>query len=133
MHWPRLRTRQKIALATLAASAVRTARRMTGRGVTVTVLRDGFTWDLDLREGIDFAIYLLGRFEASTTRAYEGIVRPGDTVLDIGANIGAHTLPLARLVGPAGRVVAFEPTRYAHDKLLINLSLNAPLQERVTV
>ena len=36
-------------------------------------------------------------------------VRPGDVVLDIGANMGAHTVLLARLVGPRGRVVAFEP------------------------
>lgn len=133
MYWPHLRTRQKIALASLAALTVRAARRLTGRGPITTALRDDLTWSLDLREGIDFAIYLLGRFEASTARAYERIVRPGDTVLDIGANVGAHTLPLARLVGAAGQVIAFEPTKYAHDKLLANLNLNPSIRERVVV
>jgi FkbM family methyltransferase len=36
-------------------------------------------------------------------------VRPGDWVLDIGANVGHYTLRLSSLVGPAGRVIAFEP------------------------
>jgi FkbM family methyltransferase len=36
-------------------------------------------------------------------------VRPGDVVLDLGANVGYHTLLLARAVGPSGRVYAFEP------------------------
>jgi FkbM family methyltransferase len=37
------------------------------------------------------------------------VIRPGDTALDIGANIGFYTLKLARLVGKEGRVMAFEP------------------------
>ena len=36
-------------------------------------------------------------------------VSPGDTVLDVGANVGQYTALLAELVGPAGRVIAFEP------------------------
>ena len=37
------------------------------------------------------------------------VVREGDTVFDIGAAWGMYTVPLARLVGPRGRVFAFEP------------------------
>lgn len=37
-------------------------------------------------------------------------VRPGATVVDVGANIGWNAVGAARLVGPAGRVVAVEPT-----------------------
>jgi len=37
------------------------------------------------------------------------VVRPGDTVIDIGANIGAYTMFFADLVGPAGLVHALEP------------------------
>jgi protein-L-isoaspartate O-methyltransferase len=36
-------------------------------------------------------------------------VRPGMNVLDLGANIGYHTLSMASMVGPNGRVTAFEP------------------------
>ena len=36
-------------------------------------------------------------------------LRPGDWALDIGANVGHYTLRMAEIVGPAGRVLAFEP------------------------
>jgi len=39
----------------------------------------------------------------------ERYVRPGDVVLDVGANVGTYTLALSRLVGPRGRVIAIEP------------------------
>ncbi len=43
------------------------------------------------------------------TVLYAREVRPGMTVLDLGANFGYFTLAFARAVGPAGRVIAFEP------------------------
>jgi FkbM family methyltransferase len=42
-------------------------------------------------------------------QALPALVKPGMTVMDIGANIGGYTLDLSRLVGPTGRVFAFEP------------------------
>ncbi len=89
-------------------------------------------WRLDLDEGIDFAIYLLGGFERQTQRHYARLVKPGDIALDIGANIGAHSLPLARLVGPQGQVYAFEPTDFAYRKLISNMTLNPDLAACVT-
>jgi FkbM family methyltransferase len=52
-------------------------------------------------------------------------------VLDIGANIGAHTLHLARAVGADGRVWAIEPTEYALGKLRANIALNPELSDRI--
>jgi FkbM family methyltransferase len=89
------------------------------------------TWKLDLREGIDLSIYLLGRFEPASVRCYSRIVKPGQVVLDVGANIGAHTLPLAQLVGDAGKVIAYEPTRFAFSKLQQNVCLNEAIAARV--
>jgi FkbM family methyltransferase len=107
------------------------ARGLGGAGAMTVTRRSGLIWQLDLREGIDFAIFLLGAFEPATIRCYRSVIRPGDTVLDIGANVGAHTLPLAAAVGPTGRVIAFEATAEAIAKLKTNLSLNTELDGRV--
>ena len=48
-------------------------------------------------------------FEPFETHLLRREIRPGDVVLDIGANIGYYTVQFARLVGPLGKVIAFEP------------------------
>lgn len=127
----RLTTRQKIALGRAAQWPIVLVRRALGRGPDITTRRDGINWSLDLREGIDFAIFSLGRFERRTAAALAGLISPGDLVIDIGANIGAHTLALARAVGPKGRVVAFEPTDFAYTKLCANIALNPDIAPRI--
>lgn len=120
-------TKQKIALARLAYAAVIGLRRLAGSGETAEVVRRGIRWSLDLREGIDLSIYLFGRFEPATVAAYSAFLSPGDIVVDAGANMGAHTLNLARCVGPRGRVLAFEPTVGAFARLQRNIALNPDL------
>ncbi|MBE0621680.1 MAG: FkbM family methyltransferase [Burkholderiales bacterium] len=127
-----LSTAQKIALAKVLHYGVMFFRRTAGRNAEAEVTRAGLRWHLDLNEGIDFSIYALGSFEPATVKLYDTLIRPGDIVLDVGANIGAHTLPLARLVGARGRVIAFEPTAFAIRKLAANLVLNPELSARVT-
>jgi FkbM family methyltransferase len=125
-----LTTKQKVWLATLAYRFVSVGRTALGKGKSATVRRGGLRWRLDVSEGIDFAIYLLGAFERSTVITLQKLVKSGDVVFDIGANIGAHTLGLARSVGPAGRVFAFEPADFAFTKLRTNLALNPDLDAR---
>lgn len=126
-------TRTKISLARAMSALVLLTRRLFGRGAQADVARRGIHWMLDLREGIDFAIWVFGKFEGSTARAYEKLVQPGHSVVDIGANMGAHALPLARLVGPNGRVICFEPTDFAFRKLAANVRLNPDLAARMTL
>jgi FkbM family methyltransferase len=126
-----MRTAHKVAIAKALYLAVSSARKAVGRSNKVVARRKGLRYELDLCEGFDLAIYLFGAVEPATSRALAAHVRPGMTVLDVGANIGAHTLDLARLVGPAGRVYAFEPSAFAYTKLLRNLSLNPDLAPRV--
>lgn len=52
------------------------------------------------------------------------LVQPGDTVIDAGANVGCHTLALARFVGNAGRVIAIEAQPAMFDLLATNVTLN---------
>jgi FkbM family methyltransferase len=84
---------------------------------------DGINYKLYLGEIIDVSIYL-NKYEPEMTTAIEKFCRPGFIVLDIGANIGAHALRIARIVGECGRVYAFEPSDYAYQKLIHNISLN---------
>lgn len=126
-------TRQKIAGAALIQRCVMGLRRLVGRDAYAQFTRRGIRWSLDLREGIDFAIWLLGAFEPGTLRSYSRLLHGGDVALDIGANIGAHTLHIARCVGEHGRVIAIEPTDFAYGKLCRNLALNPELAARVTV
>jgi hypothetical protein len=49
-----------------------------------------------------------GNYDEPFTRFLMRTLGPGDVVFDIGANVGLFTLLMGRLVGPAGRVVAYE-------------------------
>ena len=69
-------------------------------------------------------------FERMTESFYSKVVRDGDIVVDGGAHTGRHTIPLARLVGPEGAVIAFEPLTFAAEKLSRLLSATA-LDSRV--
>lgn len=52
------------------------------------------------------------------------ILRPGDWAVEAGANIGTIAVPMARHVGPQGRVILFEPQRLTYHLLCGNLALN---------
>lgn len=65
-----------------------------------------------------------GEFSEGEAALFKRFVQPGQIVLDVGANIGAHTLLFARLVGPHGLVLAFEPQRMLYQALCGNLALN---------
>jgi FkbM family methyltransferase len=125
-----LTTKTKVSLAGWAYRFVALGRGLAGKGSSAIVRRRGIRWELDLSEGIDFSIYLLGAFERGTANTLQKLVKPGDIVFDIGANIGAHTLGLAQSVGPSGRVYAFEPADFAFAKLRRNLALNPELEAR---
>lgn len=51
-------------------------------------------------------------------------VKPGSTVLDLGAHIGTHTLTMAKATGSKGRVIAFEPQPKIFRELFINMAVN---------
>ena len=128
-----LKTSKKILIAKILSRIILGVRKIIGFGTQTTVTRQGVNWTLDLKEGIDFSIYLLGAFEPLTQRQFRKFIKSDDIVIDIGANIGAHTLPFAQMVGTNGKVVAIEPTKYAVDKLLKNVTLNENLHNQIIV
>jgi FkbM family methyltransferase len=73
---------------------------------------------------ITTAILTTGLWEPNETHWFVKTVRPGDVVVDAGANIGYYTIIASRLVGPAGRVYAFEPDPTAVAILRRNVRLN---------
>jgi len=65
-----------------------------------------------------------GVWEPNVTAAFARALAPGDVCLDIGAHIGYYTLLAGRLVGPRGRVYAFEPSPGNYRNLRVNVELN---------
>jgi FkbM family methyltransferase len=74
---------------------------------------------------IDRQIIAFGAYDAQTISFIDLYVRPGMTCLDVGANFGAITIPLARRAGPSGRVYAFEPVPHLFDRLRRNVEKNS--------
>ncbi|MCB8876737.1 FkbM family methyltransferase [Acidisoma silvae] len=65
-----------------------------------------------------------GEYSPEEAQIFSLLLKPGDSVLEVGANIGAHTLALSAFVGPAGRVHTIEPQRLVFQMLCANLALN---------
>lgn len=100
-------------------------RVMTGHPVAGQMIVDGHCLLVTPR-------LLLGTYEPNVTAYLRAAVRPGDTVVDIGANQGFHTLTLAMGVLPGGHVWAFEPHPRSRSILLENVASNF-LHHSVTV
>jgi FkbM family methyltransferase len=67
---------------------------------------------------------LYGQYSESEVSVLRTLLKPGDTVLDVGANIGDLTVPISRFVGPNGRVYAIESHTDTYHALCANLALN---------
>jgi FkbM family methyltransferase len=78
------------------------------------------------------ADYWLGDHEPVVQEALERLCRPGCVVYDVGAHVGFFSLSIARLVGPQGKVFAFEPDRENSARLKEHAARNG-LEGRVQV
>jgi FkbM family methyltransferase len=90
---------------------------------------------LDPLDALDLS--LNGIHEPFCTRILTLLARPGDTIVDVGANIGYFTLIFARAVGAGGKVYAFEPEPVNYAVMAENVSRNGyenviPLQLAVS-
>lgn len=78
---------------------------------------------LDEYMGKSFKLY--GEYSPGEAALFADLLQPGDVVVEVGANIGAHTVRLAQLVGKEGRVLAFEPQRLCFQLLNGNVAINS--------
>jgi FkbM family methyltransferase len=92
------------------------------KGTIRNVNRNGINYHLDLSDSIDWYIYY-GFRETSRQSLYE-LIREGDHIVDVGANVGEITLNAAKITGAKGRINAFEPDPCNFKRMKENLSLN---------
>jgi len=92
------------------------------------VSRHNISYHIDLKEAIDRAIFLMG-WEPLTINWLHDNLNKGDIVIEVGANIGAHSLIISKIISPEGQLFCFEPTDYAYEKLYKNFNLNPDLKQ----
>ena len=101
------------------------------RKKNIRIKRNDLIWDLDLNEAIDLSIYLIGRFEPSIFLTIKSLTKNDRyDYIDIGANIGAHSLYLAKEFINS-KIFAVEPTNYSFSKLLKNIDLNPDIKNQI--
>lgn len=118
---------QVLAAAPWGERWLRLARRVLPRS-SERILVEDFDGDLaitlDLNEHMQSVIFWGGIYSRDLARLLNRLLRPGMTFVDVGANVGEITLLAAKRVGPAGRVVAFEPIQEIADRLSRNVAAN---------
>ena len=97
-----------------------------------------------LRSWVMHFVTSINLYERRALAALPRLIKPGDTVVDIGANFGGYTLRLSRLVGPNGTVLAFEPILGVFNQLrlrtfgtpnirIFNLALSNAARDNLTL
>jgi FkbM family methyltransferase len=91
----------------------------------------GDDFEVDFSSFLEWQLWAFGSYEEHFASLFRCLVRPGDRCIDVGANVGVHTVRLAKLVGEHGEVIAFEPdvelVRRARNNILLNHLTNVQL------
>ncbi|MGH9847801.1 MAG: FkbM family methyltransferase, partial [Blastocatellia bacterium] len=120
-------------LLVLAAQMTRTPARLIRRGDSrdLYATQCGDLLWLNGTGYLDRQIIGTGSFEPESISAVHRLVRKGDLVLDVGANIGYYTVRFGKLVGAGGRVIAAEPTLHYRNILERNIVENGLTNVRI--
>jgi FkbM family methyltransferase len=84
----------------------------------------GFKLRIELPDHIQKVIWLTGRWEPVITEFFRRTLAPGDTFIDVGANIGYYSLLASRIVGDSGHVYSIEASPTIFGSLAHNIALN---------
>ncbi|MGY3346691.1 MULTISPECIES: FkbM family methyltransferase [unclassified Bradyrhizobium] len=93
-------------------------------GPRVSRLRSGALFQTTHTDYLQLLIYYLGTFEPHCLPYVRAIASEGDTVLDVGANIGFYTVESAAVVGQGGRVISIEAAPSHAQSLRRNIEIN---------
>lgn len=110
----------------------RTRSQYLGKGTLLCQVLGGLKLFV-IGDDVGFSPHMIfeGYWEFWLTRHFAEVIRPGDTVLDIGANLGYYTLLAADLAGPEGRVVAIEPNPEVFRRLSASVAVNGFTQRTI--
>ena len=101
------------------------------KSVTRVTTVTGDIFDADLSSTLEWQLWAFGSFEKHFAELFSYLVTPGDRCIDVGANVGVHTVRLARLVGQDGEVIAFEPDPDLVQRTHRNIALNGLANVRI--
>jgi len=97
----------------------------------ICLVRDGSVFVTRPGVPVGWHVAFFGSYEPELRDVMRVIVPPGGVAIDVGANVGWHTLLLARLVGGAGRVLAVEANPSVREQLAQNIGLNRLAQVEI--
>ena len=118
-----MKTIQKVFLARILSKMIIFVLRR----ANMVISRNGLKWAVDLNEGIELSIFLFGGFEKSITKIAKRLLNDNNLdIIDIGANMGIHSLNLAKIYS-SSKIYSIEPTNYSFNKFLENLKINKSL------
>lgn len=124
-----MKTRYKITLAKIIFNLM----TIFGIKVDQSVKRGNINWELKINEGIDLNIFLFGKFEKELNIMIDNLSYKNISyIIDIGSNIGAHTLQFAEKYKNS-KIISFEPTDFAFEKLKKNVESNPKLRDRINI
>lgn len=98
--------------------------KIRNRPVQLLALRDEPLFLADTQTPLDWHLLFFGSYEPELRRHFRNFLRPGFVAVDVGANVGWHTLLMAQRVGESVRVIAFEPNTSVRGRLLHHVTLN---------
>jgi FkbM family methyltransferase len=117
--------------ARLLYSSYSRTRHRPGKSVDHLRTVTGDVFDVDLTSFLEWQLWAFGGYERHFASLFSRLVRPGDQCIDVGANVGVHTVRLAKLAGLGGSVIGIEPEPSVADRARRNIELNGLANARV--
>ena len=98
--------------------------RFANSGVRPSQQPDGYVFPVDRGTLLGWSVHFFGTYEPEVQTEIRRYLKPGGIAIDVGANVGWHTLLMAARAGSTGRVYAFEPNDSTRRRLVSAVEAN---------